>query len=348
MKKICLFLIIFLGFNCQPASAETVNLSTYYPAPFGVYDRLRLFPRGLLVGACDIGMLYVETPDTLHYCMEDPNNLGNGIWGFNKDAGVWTQNDATDSVYLSEMDLVPFQNLNVGIGTTTPGTKLHVHGGTVTTEARISTNANLGLDAIVRVGETANGNYGHSFRYNDPTAQGQFRRHNNSLAGNVVFYMNRNNDDVIFNGNVGIGTTPPGHILELNGNVGFTPGWKGLRWGPAVPRLESRNGTSAIYFSSDNDNNTQLIMRDRQFTIYGRLYGSGNSRYFGLLNAAGNWMILHDMTSQYIQLRANNQTKIHAISGGRIDIKIGAQPLDDLRMTHVAAAPSGYYAVYAP
>ena len=43
MKKlICALILLSVS---GTAYAETIQLNTYYPAPFGAYDRLRLDPR---------------------------------------------------------------------------------------------------------------------------------------------------------------------------------------------------------------------------------------------------------------------------------------------------------------
>ncbi len=94
------------------AHAGSLELGTYYPAPFGSYDRLRLVPRAALSGACDPGSIYVEnTNTTLQFCN------GSNAWE-PLARGYWVQ--AGSSLY-------PVSSIaNVGIGITAPETTLDV------------------------------------------------------------------------------------------------------------------------------------------------------------------------------------------------------------------------------
>ncbi|MBI3616636.1 MAG: hypothetical protein HY210_00195 [Candidatus Omnitrophica bacterium] len=98
------------------ARAGSVQFSTYYPAPFGIYDRLRLPPRAALAEPCDAGTFYYETGAGLRFCDEATQTWG-GLGG-----GVWTQSG--NNIYPADTASNP--NLMVGIGTTTPEFKLTV------------------------------------------------------------------------------------------------------------------------------------------------------------------------------------------------------------------------------
>lgn len=114
MKKLILFLV--LTFTAGGASAQSVQLSTYYPSPFGMYDRIRLVPRIALGEPCDPGTLYVEnTGTTLRFCGAA------GTWG-PLGTGVWVQ--SSDNIFPADTASNP--NLRVGIGTTTPRTRLEL------------------------------------------------------------------------------------------------------------------------------------------------------------------------------------------------------------------------------
>ena len=123
MKKTPLTLL-FLLVLCLSVHAETLTLSTYYPAPFGSYDRLRLVPRAAAPpcdGSQEGVLYYVDNPiNAINICQDD------GTWGLLQ--GIWTQ-DANDNVYLTDDDsdgdsITSF----VGIGTATPENILHIIG----------------------------------------------------------------------------------------------------------------------------------------------------------------------------------------------------------------------------
>ncbi|MEK6538938.1 MAG: hypothetical protein AABZ46_07430, partial [Nitrospirota bacterium] len=72
------------GIAVSLAEAGSVQFSTYYPAPFGMYDRLRLVPRTALGAPCDPGTFYYETGVGLRLCDE-----ATATWG--PLGSVWTQ-----------------------------------------------------------------------------------------------------------------------------------------------------------------------------------------------------------------------------------------------------------------
>lgn len=100
-------------------AASEMTISTYYPAPFGEYERIRLIPRSGadLLGPCTIGSLYVNSAGLLKYCY---NNAGSGEWG--PVTEIWTQNG--DDIYLTDTPVN--DQLRVGIGTSTPEFKLTI------------------------------------------------------------------------------------------------------------------------------------------------------------------------------------------------------------------------------
>ncbi len=229
MKKICLFLIIFLGLNFQAASAQTqtVNLSTYYPAPFGVYDRLRLVPRAAMGLPCQIGTMYVETPDLLRYCVDD--GTGTGEWGF--PAGVWTQDNidaANANVYLSDLA----RSINVGIGTANPSSKLNIYdGGESTTQTNITqslTNAGINIETDYTPNAFTPGIM-WSTANNSPTKPKAGIYLKETGSGSELYFGTSNlyatgitNDAMVIDpsGNVGIGTTNPLSRLDMGDSTG--------------------------------------------------------------------------------------------------------------------------------
>jgi hypothetical protein len=86
-KASWLFLSTFFFLSvCPPLSAQqhSLTLTTYYPSPFGAYDRLRLVSRDIIPdkedtdNKCDVGTLYTAKIAGLRFCRD--NGLGHGKW----------------------------------------------------------------------------------------------------------------------------------------------------------------------------------------------------------------------------------------------------------------------------
>jgi hypothetical protein len=138
MKKLLLILFVLLVF-CVSAYSETLTLSTYYPAPFGSYDRLRLVPRttaGLNCAGMDGLMVYDTTisPASVSIC-------SGGTWVPLADR-IWSRS-GTNIILTTASD-------NVGIGINPPTQKLDVSGNT-----RISGSLNAGTTITAGTGITA-------------------------------------------------------------------------------------------------------------------------------------------------------------------------------------------------
>ena len=123
MKKTFLFLVL-ITIAATPVFAESLTLTTYYPAPFGAYDRLRLVPRDDLSGIspCDSGTLYIEEvigdADRIWLCRDDDTDTGS----WEPLSGVWTK--AGNNIFPIGTSTNP--DISVGIGTATPLTNLHI------------------------------------------------------------------------------------------------------------------------------------------------------------------------------------------------------------------------------
>src|SRR3989338_329978 len=117
-------LILTLTANGYVYAQESITLTTYYPSPFGQYDRLRLAPRAALPPAdCNgatLGLMYYDDGlNSLMIC----EDIGAGPqWNPAMGGGIWRRDAANEQVFL--------QNINdkVGIGTNDPSDKLEVIG----------------------------------------------------------------------------------------------------------------------------------------------------------------------------------------------------------------------------
>lgn len=140
MKKLLtLFLFFFFIFTCTFSSAGSVSLTTYYPAPFGNYDTLRLVPRS--APACDgsgsnRGIMYFDTTT-------DRFNVCGAVYDFVTGAKtlnwamlepLWGRDSGGDPYAIFPSPTITGINgslIKVGIRTKTPQGILDVDGSTI-------------------------------------------------------------------------------------------------------------------------------------------------------------------------------------------------------------------------
>jgi hypothetical protein len=98
--------------------SETISLVTYYPSPYGAYDRMQLVARDSQPCECTqkfMGLLYVDKTGSLKICtyLEDKYQwVSVGFWQINN-GRLFPEN---------------FDALYVGIGTNEPQARLHISG----------------------------------------------------------------------------------------------------------------------------------------------------------------------------------------------------------------------------
>ncbi|MCB9771053.1 MAG: hypothetical protein H6754_00655 [Candidatus Omnitrophica bacterium] len=120
MQKKLLLTFIGIIILCSPAYAEQFNLTSYYPAPSGNYNSIKLTPQTALTASnCTVGTLYANSSDNSipYYCI--PPGV-NPLSTFVPFPGVWTLN--ANDLYLTDTSTP--ENKLVGIGTSTPMFKL--------------------------------------------------------------------------------------------------------------------------------------------------------------------------------------------------------------------------------
>lgn len=157
---------------------------------------------------------------------------------------------------------------NVGIGTDSPKQLFHVHGGSTTgsvTKAVIGGTGGNG-ESYLYLAENFSGdnvNYGFSFVADGNSSNNLLiKRHSNSTSGNTVITVNRDNDNVTFSGDVGIGVSPS-QPLDVNGTalirntiyVGddiqhWGDGGTGMYFGTDTISLKNDGGSTRLFVES--------------------------------------------------------------------------------------------------
>lgn len=76
---------------------------------------------------------------------------------------------------------------------------------------------------------------------------------------------------------------------------------------------------SALFWNSNHTSHSQIILRDKENTLYGKLLGNGDGLYFGLIDGDGDWSYLAAKDS-YTDFRINNDPKMRILDTGHIGI----------------------------
>ncbi|MFA5008863.1 MAG: hypothetical protein WC546_06565 [Candidatus Omnitrophota bacterium] len=114
-------LSFFLNFPAFSQAPETITISTYYPAPYGVFQEIRLFPTPDQPPANNPPLCTIDEEGTIYYsnnrqqvlvCGRDAN--GNLSW---QGIGLWTR-DLNNNNNVALVN----NNWDVGVGMVTPGT----------------------------------------------------------------------------------------------------------------------------------------------------------------------------------------------------------------------------------
>lgn len=330
MKQITLFLLglIFILSMISLAQAETITITTYYPAPYGVYSILQLYPGSRPSGTCQQGQMYYDNgagtySRGVYYC----DNLGN--WQ-SLGGGYWTQSGSY--LYTNQ------SSWNVGIGTGTPAEKLHVYGGNVLLDKSgagndhpsltLKTNMNVGgksgitTHSIFGPYNTSSGDAGALYIGAGVSPAGTATdKRNNIYLYNLgcgggscnVPKIQLNADTTFVNGKLGIGTDTPQNTLDVEGAAVIGATYSGTNTAPTNGLIvQGPVGIAAIPSSSAIFQVSRVGTGSRDFTIgtNGRIGIGTESPGSALVNIQG------DVT--------NNQ-----LDG--LDVSIGSSPTLDVR-----------------
>jgi hypothetical protein len=234
MNRAGLFIIfittLYVPCFAQSNNSETLTITTYYPAPYGVYRNLRLHPSIEPTTGVDRGvMFYNNSSDSLEiYTNSGWVNLTGGGGG---GGGYWAEDAATHYIH----------NTNSGGKTyiTGPGDAngeiLEVDG-----DMRVKDKNGSTLLYLTRLAgtDTTGISFGtwtgpqDRFHIGIIDSPPRFR-----IDDGTTDFLNVNNI-----GNVGIGTTSPSVKLDVNGVMRLAPGAA-----PAIPTAGS------IYYDSAQD-----------------------------------------------------------------------------------------------
>lgn len=204
---------------------------------------------------------------------------------------------------------------NVAIGTTSPSYKFDVLGagstlarfvGSASTDALVRIiGANYATESRSRLFLGENDNNGMTFEY-DGVANIGYIGMNDSIdptgSWSKRIQMNRTGSEVSFMaGNVGIGTSSPGHRLDINGNtrIGTTSAAQSI-----LHLTSSITGVSDIFFNDTADN--RGVIRYDHTSDFMSFWSAGSERV--RLNSTGNVAIGTNGSANRVNIRtsANN------------------------------------------
>ncbi len=202
------FLLLSLLSTPSQLFADTLSLTTYYPAPFGSYSILRLAPAtDASMGACDASksgqMYYSSDAGEVRIC--------NGTaWG---STGPWMLSLASKFVY--QQHSVADTAYKVGIGIAAPTARFHVRGINDAAYGQLrveSSQSDAKITLYNSSGSTTTGNAALNM--------------SNTAGSEGLRFMINNVDEMILDetGNVGIGVVAPNTALHLSGADNATYG----------------------------------------------------------------------------------------------------------------------------
>ena len=258
--------------------ADSLTLTTYYPAPHGAYDRLRLVPRAAIGGtSCSVGMMFVNANDgnKLYICADDAVD---GEW--QPLVGSWAQQDSAAGPNVIIEDDAEGDPIYVGIGVSDPSARLEVQGEGNSSDTSSLAVSNSSDKTILLIRDDGNVGIGTTA----PTSSLYVVGSGTTSATTTLNITNSTNNSLLFardDGNVGIGTTVPTSRLHVVGR--------------------GTTSTTSSLNIADSGGNSQLFIRDD-----GRIgIGTTNPSFDLHIDRDQNNALSSDWSSLYVDTTAN-------------------------------------------
>ena len=212
--------------------------------------------------------------------------------------------DNTNNVDLTDSKLTILSTGNVGIGTTSPQSPLHVHTGDGGTYSPNSSHDDLTIEGSGNIGLqlfSPNSTYQY-IAFGDPeSANAGYVRYHHGSNTMVLRTNNQDRVNIDSSGNVGIGTTSPGEKLDVNGVVRIG---NGGAWATSAGAVQLTYDTSTA----------QGVLSTYYDTTSLRL-GAGISQKTGItINGQSN------ANGNNITFRVGNSDRVHIDSSGNVGI----------------------------
>jgi hypothetical protein len=214
MRKRMFFVLFLLTpfFLLTAFSQETLTITTYYPAPFGVYTNLRLYPsvQPACATANDEGVMYFD--NNLHQMLVcSGDGAGHYSW---QSGGLWRlgkTGDTPPKYYIYPNDL----NWNVGIGTNNPTEKLEIKGGNI--RLNRDGDATKSSTILFDFSDTQNMGYIYGAPVGPFTKQLAIVLGNNNPSSDPKYVVNDNSRiGIAVNGD---GSTPSAGQIQLDSKI---------------------------------------------------------------------------------------------------------------------------------